>query len=252
MSTGGQKPGVTESLLPTSLVSALFPPPPPSCLPPFTLLPPADPSPSQSFLRIHPSLSPVTPPLREQWAGGGHRQEAERGTGHWEVQGWQGVWGGRGWEGGGPRDCERRWGPRRAPTRLGGQDPQDDWGGAWHRQDRDRRPRASRGDACPRRAPHRLSAHCPPDTQTPCTHCPLTRAGPITLPPSPSSLGTGRGPWLDKGGEVGGSIGPGPESPAGWPSLPAPGPGFTLRGGRLHLGSQQAGPPLSLASHPLQ
>lgn len=60
------------------------------------------------------------------------------------------------------------------------------------------------------------------------------------------------GPWLDKGGEVGGSIGPGPVSPAGWPSLPAPGPGFTLRGGRLHLGSQQAGPPLSLASHPLQ
>lgn len=142
----GPKAGVTESLLPTSLVSALFSPPPPSCLPPFTLLPPADAFPSQSFLLIYPSLCPIIAPLTERWAGGGHRQEAERGTGHWEVWGGEGVAGGAG-NGEDPETGKGGGYLEEPPPTWGGQEQQDDWGGAWHRQDRDRRPRASRGDA---------------------------------------------------------------------------------------------------------
>lgn len=94
--------------------------------------------------------------------------------------------------------------------------------------------------------PHRLSAHCPPQTHKPHAH----RWSPSHCLPHHLLRNRTRAlvgeRWEGQGRHL-----PGPVSPACWPS-PAPCPGFTLRCGRLHLGSQPAGPPLPLTSHPLQ
>lgn len=163
---------------------------------------------------------------------------------HWAVLGWQGVYGGKGKD---PETVKEDGDLEEPPPAWDGQDQQDDWG----EHGTGRTGTGGLGYLGVRH-PTAYQHTVPPDMQTPCTHCPRTHAVPITLSPSPFSLGTEQGPWLEEGGKVRGAICPGPVCPLAGPLLPAPCPGFTLRCGRLHLGSQPAGPPLSLISHPLQ
>lgn len=171
------------------------------------------------------------------------RLKGAPGTGRFGVG--RGFGGGGAGKGEGPETVKGGGDLEEPPPAWGGQDPQDDWGGAWHRQDRDRRPRASgvmhaqdelltayQHTVPPTRRPH---AHTVPQTRRPHAH-----TAPLTI-----LFRNRTGPWLDKGGEVGGSIGPGPVSPAGWPSPPCPGPWLHPQGWKVASGLT-AGWPASL------